>query len=167
VRADEAVAELFAGMYSSLLGTARLLLDDPGHAEEVVQEAFVRVRVAWWRIRDPERAGAYLRATVANLARTDVRRRALARVREPQYARAGGGTVPAAEDTAILRDEHRRVAAALRHLPGRQRECIVLRYYLDLSEAEIAATLGVTPGSVKTHTHRALAALGVRLEGLA
>src|SRR5688500_18253604 len=125
-------------MYPSLLGTARLLLDDTGHAEEVVQEAFIRLRLAWWRIRDPNRASGYLRTTVANLARTGVRRRALARVRDPQHARGNRATVPAAEDTAVLNEEHRLVAEALRGLARRQRECIVLRYYLDLSEAEIA-----------------------------
>lgn len=165
--ADAAVADLFDRLYPSLLGTARLLLDDSAHAEEVVQEAFVRVRLAWWRVRDPERAAGYLRTTVANLARTGVRRRALARVRDPQHARGNRATAPAAEDTAVLNDEHRQVAEALTRLSKRQRECIVLRYYLDLSEAETARTLGVTPGSVKTHVHRGLAALGVRLEGLA
>jgi RNA polymerase sigma-70 factor (sigma-E family) len=158
---------LFERLYPSLLGTARLLLDDPSHAEEVVQEAFVRVRLSWWRIREPERAAGYLRSTVANLARTGVRRRALGRIREPQHARGNRATAPAAEDTAVLNDEHRLVAEALAHLPRRQRECIVLRYYLELSEAEIGRTLGITPGSVKTHAHRALTALGVRLEGLA
>jgi RNA polymerase sigma-70 factor (sigma-E family) len=167
VSANDAMAELFERMYPSLLGTARLLLDDAGHAEEVVQEAFVRVRLAWWRIRDPQRAGAYLRTTVANLARSGVRRRALARVREPEHARRGLFSVPAAEDIAVLRDEHRRVAEALRNLPRRQRECIVLRYYLDLSEAETADSLGISAGSVKTHMHRGLATLGVRLEATA
>lgn len=164
--ADDALAELFERLYPSLVGTARLLLDDPHQAEEVVQEAFVRVRSTWWRVRDPDRAAAYLRRTVVNLARSGLRRRALARVRDPQHARTNRVTAVAAEDTAVLRDEHRKVAAALEHLPGRQRECIVLRYYLDLSEAEIARTLGISAGSVKTHVHRGLAALGVRLEEL-
>lgn len=167
VSTDAAVADLFARLYPSLVGTARLLLDDADHAEEVVQEAFVRVRLAWWRIREPERAAGYLRTTVANLSRTGVRRRALARIRDPQHARGNRMTVPAAEDTAVLNYEHRQVADALRRLSRRQRQCVVLRYYLDLSEAEIARTLGISPGSVKTHCHRALAALGVDLEGLA
>ena len=166
MNADDALAELFEQLYPSLVGTARLLLDDRHHAEDVVQEAFVRVRIAWWRVRDPERAGRYLRTTVVNLARTGLRRRALARVRDPQHARANRLTAVAAEDTAVLREEHRRVAAALEHLPRRQRECIVLRYYLDLSEAEIARTLDISAGTVKTHVHRGLAALGVRLEEL-
>ena len=62
-------------------------------------------------------------------------------------------------------DEQRRVLAALRSLPDRQRDVLTLRYYLDLSEAEIAQTLGITPGSVKTHAHRGIAALAERLEG--
>ena len=164
--ADDALAELFERLYPSLVGAARLLLDDRHQAEEVVQEAFVRVRVGWWRVHDPERAAGYLRSTVVNLARTGLRRRALARIRDPQHARANRLTAVAAEETAVLRDEHRRVASALDHLPRRQRECVVLRYYLDLSEAEIARTLDISAGTVKTHMHRALAALGVRLEEL-
>lgn len=162
--ADAQVAELFDRLYPSLVGTARLLLDDIGQAEEVVQEAFMKVRVAWWRIRDPERAAAYLRATVANLARSGLRRRILGRARDPEHARGNRLTVPAAEDTAVLHSEHEAVADAVRRLPRRQRECLVLRYYLDLSEAATAASLGISPGSVKTHLHRALAALAVDLE---
>jgi len=165
--ADDTVVELYGRLYSPLVGTARLLLDDPGQAEEVVQEAFIRLRLSWWRLRDPARADAYLRTTVANLARTGLRRRALARLRDPEHARANRAVGAAAEDDAVVRDEHRLVADAVRRLPRRQRECIVLRYYLDLSEAEIAAALGVSPGSVKTHAHRGLAALAVHLEGLA
>ncbi len=166
MNADDALAELFEQLYPSLVGTARLLLDDRHHAEDVVQEAFVRVRIAWWRVHDPERAGRYLRTTVVNLARTGLRRRTLARVRDPQHARANRLNVAPAEETAVVREEHRRVAAALEHLPRRQRECIVLRYYLDLSEAEIARTLDISAGTVKTHVHRGLTALGVRLEEL-
>src|SRR5688572_2288785 len=107
VNADDALAELFERTYPSLVGTARLLLDDRAQAEEVVQEAFVRVRLAWWRVRDPERAAAYLRRAVVNLARSGLRRRAVARLRDPQHARANRLTVAASEDTAVPREERR------------------------------------------------------------
>ena len=132
-------------------------------AEDAVQEAFIRMRLAWRRLRDPDRAGAYLRTTVLNLARGRMRRRLVALRRRP----AGGPDASAAEDVAVTRDEHRLVVLALRDLPVRQKECLVLRYYLVLSEAEIAETLGISAGSVKTHVHRGMAALTQALEELA
>ncbi|HEX9969428.1 MAG TPA: SigE family RNA polymerase sigma factor [Acidimicrobiales bacterium] len=164
---DAAVAALYDEHFGRLVGVARLLLDDHREAEDVVQEAFIRLRTGWWRIREPDRAGAYLRATVVNLAHSGLRRRAVSRRRDPEHAAHLRVVGPAAEDTAVLNDEHRLVVEALALLPKRQRECLVLRYYLDLSEAEIARALDVTPGSVKTHVHRGMAALAHTLEDLA
>lgn len=164
---DAVVAALYDEHFARLVGVARLLLDDHREAEDVVQEAFIRLRTGWWRVRDPERAVGYLRATVVNLARSGLRRRAVARRRDPEHAAHLNLVSPAAEDTAVLNDEHRLVVDALRLLSKRQRECLVLRYYLDLSEAEIARALDVTPGSVKTHVHRGMAALAETLEDLA
>jgi RNA polymerase sigma-70 factor (sigma-E family) len=164
--ADAQVAALFERLYPSLVGSARLLLDDTALAEDVVQEAFVRVRVAWWRIRQSDRAAAYVRSAVVNLARSGLRRRAVARRREPEQARAHPLVAPAAEDAAVSGSDRDAVARAVRALPRRQRECVVLRYYLDLSEADTAAALGITAGAVKTHVHRALAALAAELEEL-
>lgn len=148
--------------YRSLVHLAALLLDDVGACEEVVQDAFVQV----WRrgpaLRDPERLPAYLRSAVLNGARSQLRHR-LVRRRHPSPV---PDPSPAAETTALRGDADRAVLLALRGLPIRQREVLALRYYLDLSEADIAHTLGITAGSVKTHAHRGLATLAERLEGL-
>lgn len=147
--------------YRSLVHLAALLLDDLGACEEVVQDAFVHV----WRrgpvVRDPDLLPAYLRSAVLNGARSQLRRRLVRR----RHLAAVPDPAPAAETTALRSDADRSVLIALRALPDRQREVLVLRYYLDLSEAEIARTLGISPGSVKTHAHRGLAALAERLEG--
>lgn len=161
---DAAVAALYEDHFGRLVGVARLLLDDHREAEDVVQEAFIRLRTSWWRVRDPARAVGYLRSTVVNLARSGLRRRAVSRRHD--LAQAAPLTTPgrSVEDLAVATDEHRLVMDALALLPKRQRECLVLRYYLDLSEAEIAQALDVTPGSVKTHVHRGMAALAQTLE---
>jgi RNA polymerase sigma-70 factor (sigma-E family) len=158
----EPLERLFDEHYGSLVGLARLLLDDGDAAEEVVQEAFARLAVGRSRLRDPDRAPAYLRSTVVNLARGRLRRRAVARRHpEPAPVPVGG-----ADEFAVRADARRRVLDAVRSLPRRQREVLVLRYYLDLSEREIADSLGISAGSVKTHASRGLAALGPVLEAL-
>jgi RNA polymerase sigma-70 factor (sigma-E family) len=149
--------------YRSLVRLASLLVDDVATCEELVQEAFVQV----WRRRptllDPEALPAYLRSAVLNGARSHGRRTLVAR----RHLRpAAPRTTPGAEDLAMAGDPDQRVLDALRDLPARQREVLALRYYLDLSEADIAATLGISPGAVKTHAHRGLARLADRLEDL-
>lgn len=155
------VEALFRSEYRRLVGLARLLVDDTGSAEEVVQDAFVALHRHWDRLRDEAAATAWLRVAVVNGARGRLRRRATARrhlrVAEPA---AGGG----ADEGVLLAEEHRAVAAALRSLPERQRACLALRHHCGLSEAEIAATLGISAGSVKTHVHRGMAALREALE---
>jgi len=138
-----------------------LLVDDVGTCEELVQDAFIRV----WRrgpvLRAADRLPAYLRSAVLNGARSHLRRSATARRHLqplPNLAQ-GQGPQPLAGDGD-------RILAALRSLPERQREVLALRYYLDLSEIEIATTLGISAGSVKTHAHRGLATLADRLEDL-
>jgi RNA polymerase sigma-70 factor (sigma-E family) len=145
-----------------LVRLASLLVHHTADAEEVVQDAFVKTLVAWDRMRDKGRALPYLRSAVLNGARSRLRHR---RVVERTDTGPGAGVpAPSPEQAAIGRDEQDRMLAALRSLPTRQRECLVLRYYLDLSEAEIAATLDISAGSVKTHVHRGMAALAGRLE---
>jgi RNA polymerase sigma-70 factor (sigma-E family) len=152
--------ELYATERVRLVQLASLLLRDGSDAEEVVQEAFVAAHLRWHRLRDPDRAVAYLRSAVLNGARSRIRHRGVvAKTPVPKLAVVGS-----AEAEAVARDEHRQMIDALSALPTRQRECLVLRFYLDLSEAEIAATLDISAGSVKTHTHRGLAALAARLE---
>jgi RNA polymerase sigma factor (sigma-70 family) len=179
--------------YASLVRLASILVDDVGTCEEVVQEAFVRVWQRGGGLRDADRLPAYLRSAVLNGARSHLRkvvvrrRHHLSSVPSPGATAGtpGAAVVPGAgagvgtdvesvgtdtaegpEAGAVASDETRQVLAALRTLPDRQREVLALRYYMDLSEAEIAVTLGISPGSVKTHAHRGLAALTDRLEGL-
>ncbi|HMC71787.1 MAG TPA: sigma-70 family RNA polymerase sigma factor, partial [Mycobacteriales bacterium] len=129
--------------------------------EDVVQEAFVRVHRAWPRLRDHERAAGYLRTTALNIARSGFRRRMVALRHRPSPA----PDADAADARVVLREDQQEVVAALRTLPTRQRECLVLRFYGDLSEAQIAQTLGISNNSVKTHARRGLAALETRLGG--
>ncbi len=160
---SEAVtARLFRERYSELVGLAGLLLNDAGTAEEVVQDAFAKFHLARHRILDPDREVAYLRSIVCNLARGRLRRWGLERRKQP----------PPVPDVDVRPDadeaRHRRdvVAAGLARLPRRQRECVVLRYWLDLPVRDIAEALGIAEGSVKSHLHRGLAALETRLEEL-
>jgi RNA polymerase sigma factor (sigma-70 family) len=125
-----------------------------------VQDAFVSVWCRWGAVADPERLPAYLRSAVLNGARSALRKREVRRRHVPTDL----GPAPSPEMAAVASDESRRVVDALRALPDRQREVLALRYYLDLSEAEIATTLGISPGSVKTHAHRGIAALAPLLE---
>ncbi len=154
---DAALTDLHRRHYRSLVRLACLLVDEVGSGEEVVQDAFVRVYCAWPRVDDPLK---YLRAAVMNGARSGLRRRRSARRYVPPVVRAE----PGADELAMVHSEHAEVLDALRALPCRQRECLVLRYYADLSEAEIASTLGISAGSVKSHSHRGMTALTVALK---
>ena len=151
VARDHALAELHRTHYRSLVRLARLLVDDDASGEDIVQDAFVRVFQAWDRVDDPVK---YLRATVMNGARSGLRRLVARRYVAP-IARA----TPGADEFVVVQSERVAVQDAVRALPRRQRECLVLRYYADLSEADIAATLGISPGSVKSHSHRGMTAL--------
>jgi RNA polymerase sigma-70 factor (sigma-E family) len=134
--------------------------------EEIVQEAYLKVHAALLgpkpRLRDEDRALAYLRQTVVNLARSSLRRRIVARKHAPRPM----PDAPSAEEGAYAQVERAAVVKALRNLPRRQREAVVLRYYGDLSEAAAAAVMGVSVGAVKSYTSRGLAALAEALEEL-
>ena len=160
--ADEAVALLFAAHYRSLVRLAALLVHDSAAAEDVTQDAYVALHANWRRVRDADKALAYLRATVLNRARSALRRRSV--VTRYLAAVPPPGTMPSAEAGALGVLEHEEVLAAVRKLPTRQREAIVLRYYADLSEAQIADAMGVSRGAVKSHTSRGMAALRGKLE---
>ena len=157
-----ATEALFRARYSEMVGLAGLLLGDRGTAEEVVQDAFAKFHLSRHRINDPDREVSYLRSIVCNLARGRLRRRSVERRLRP-VPRLEVAPTP---DVATERHRQDTVAAGLAALPRRQRECVVLRYWLDLSERDIAETLGIAAGSVKSHLHRGLAALEVRLEEL-
>ena len=156
---EQVLADLYAAQYARLVGLARLLLDERGLAEEVVQEAFARTYAAWPRVRRTDDPLSYVRRAVVNLARGGLRRRGVAR----RTVLPRTEDAPSAEVGALLDERRREVAGAVRALPRRQRECVVLRYFLDCSTAETAEALGVSEGTVKQHLHRALAALAVTL----
>jgi RNA polymerase sigma-70 factor (sigma-E family) len=159
-QADHLLTEIYLVEYRSLVRLAVLLLHDVPTAEEVVQEAFIAMHTGWRRLRDTEKALSYLRQAVVNRSRSVLRHRTVVDKNAPKHV----PDEPSAEAGAIALLERSAVVAALRRLPDRQREAIVLRYYADLSEADIAATMGISRGAVKSHTARGMAALKSVLE---
>jgi RNA polymerase sigma-70 factor (ECF subfamily) len=154
------LARLFDAEAASLTRLARFYVDDTTAAEDLVQEAFIRFARSSGRLRDQERAAAYLRSIVINLARDHNRRGFVSwRHRPPAHPDA-----PSAAETAEERAERLAVVEALRALPRRQRDCVTLRYFYDMPVAEIAATLGLSTNTVKTHLQRGLDTLGATLE---
>ncbi|MFF2851031.1 SigE family RNA polymerase sigma factor [Streptomyces sp. NPDC058001] len=156
---DLALANLFEAHYTSMLRLATLLgADDP---ENIVAEAYYQLYRKWRRLRDEDRAESYLRSVVCNLTRMrirhlqTVRKHAESPVTEP---------VASAEHAALLHDDQQALVAALRELPTRQREALVLRHWMGLKETEIADAMAISPGSVKTHTSRGIAALTKAME---
>ncbi|MET9429105.1 MULTISPECIES: SigE family RNA polymerase sigma factor [unclassified Streptomyces] len=154
------LTETYRAHYRSLLGLAALLLDDTASCEDVVQEAFIRVHSARRRVRDPEKTLAYLRQTVVNLSRSALRRRILGlkllSKPMPDMASAEEGAYDQLERDALIK--------AMRGLQRRQREVLVLRYFADMTEAQVAETLGISLGSVKAYGSRGIAALRVAME---
>ncbi len=158
--ADAAVEELYATHYRRLVRLSVLLVRDVETAEEVVQDSFVAMHGRWRSLRDPEKGLAYLRQTVVNRSRSVLRRRGVAARHVPTPMPDAGP----ADEGVLAQARRTQVLDALRALPDRQREVIALRYYLDMSEAEIAETLGISRGSVKSHASRGAAALRHLLE---
>jgi RNA polymerase sigma factor (sigma-70 family) len=170
------VAALYAEHALGLVRLAVVITGDRAAAEDIVQDAFLGLYRRWERLPDMTAPLAYLRVSVVNGCRTALRRRSRLRLWPGAVADDGfdevtpGGWGPAgrlaesAEARALLSEQERTVAAALRKLPQRQREALVLRYYLDLSVEQTAQAMGVSPGTVKSATHRALAAVGRTLK---
>jgi RNA polymerase sigma-70 factor (sigma-E family) len=154
------VTVLYAAHYRSLVRLAALLLRDVATAEEVVQDSFVAMHDGWRRLRDNDKALSYLRQSVVNRSRSVLRHQVVVDKNAPKPA----PDMPSAEQGAIALLERSAVVTALRTLPLRQREALVLRFYGDLSEAQIAATMGISKGAVKSHTARAMTALRSVLE---
>jgi RNA polymerase sigma-70 factor (sigma-E family) len=145
---DTAVTQLYSNHYRSLVRLADLTVRDEPTAEEVVQECFIAMHDGRHRLRDDTKALAYLRQAVVNRSRWVLRHRKVVDRNPPGPA----PDMPSAEQDAITRLEHSAVVAALRSLPDRQRQALVLRYYADLSEAQIAEMMGISTGAVKSHT---------------
>jgi RNA polymerase sigma-70 factor (sigma-E family) len=158
--ADALVALLYEQEAHRLVALARFFTDDRTAAEDLVQEAFIRLARSTGRIRETDKAAAYLRSIVVNLAR-DHNRRGLVSLRHRPPA---APDEPSAEETATRQESRREVVDALRALPHRQRECLALRYYLELPVDDIAEMLGLSPNSVKTHLKRGLRGLAATLE---
>jgi len=148
---DEVVTVMYQAHYAMLVRLAALLVGDFATAEDVVQDSFIAMHRTWWRLRDTSKALSYLRSAVINRSRSALRHRVVADRHLPLLA----PQLPSAEDSALARMERSSVPAAVRALPIRQREVVVLRYYADLSETQIAAAMGISKGAVKTHAARA------------
>jgi RNA polymerase sigma-70 factor (sigma-E family) len=158
VMADDAagaVTDLFREHHLELVRLALVMLGDQATAEDVVQDAFERLHRGWRGLRQPSSGLAYVRSSVLNGCRSVHRRAAVARKHAPQLAEPDSGGA----DAASAADDRGELAAALRSLPRRQREVLVLRYYLDLDVAEIAGTLRISPSAVRSTNTRGLAAL--------
>ncbi len=153
--ADRAVAELYSTHYRSLVRLTALLIRDVATAEEVVQDSFVAMHSAWRRLRDSDQALSYLRQSVVNRSRSVLRHQVVANRNAPELP----ADMPNAEHGAVVLLRDSAVVAALRALPPSQREALVLRYYGDMSEARVASVMGISRGSVQTHTAAAMSAL--------
>jgi RNA polymerase sigma-70 factor (sigma-E family) len=158
--ATAATSALFREHHGELVRLALLMVGDRPTAEDVVQDVYASMQARWARLAAPDSALPYVRAAVLNGCRSVLRRRGRARRIDVLHrASAGDQKLASAEHEAILSEDRRQVLAALARLPRRRREVLVLRYYLGLSEAEIAEVLGISPGTVKSTAARALATL--------
>jgi RNA polymerase sigma-70 factor (sigma-E family) len=157
--AEVVVGALYRAQAVGLIRLAYLMLGDRAAAEDVVQDAFCGLYRNWGRLADPSSALSYVRSSVLNGCRSVLRRRArgdLVTMYQPPTV--------SAEASVLSREERQEVLSAVRRLPGRQREALVLRFYLDLPDPEIARVMGIRPSTVRSATHRALKALGHLLE---
>jgi RNA polymerase sigma-70 factor (sigma-E family) len=162
------VTALYAEHALGLVRLAVIMLGDLPAAEDVVQDAFLGLYRRWDGLTDPAKALPYVRSSVLNGCRTVLRKR-LRHGPWPSPAESPGpeaarGQAEPADARLLLGEEHAEVLAALRRLPHRQREAVILRFYLDMPEDQAAATMGVSRGTVKSATSRAVAALGRMLK---
>jgi RNA polymerase sigma-70 factor (sigma-E family) len=158
--ASEVVTEIYTLHYNQLVRLAVMLVHDVQTAEEVVQDSFEAMHMAWRRLRNTEKALSYLRQAIVNKSRSVLRHRKVVEMHPPKPA----PDEQSAEHAALTLIERSAVTSALRSLPVRQREAVVLRYYGDFSEADIAKAMGISRGAVKSHTARAMASLKSILE---
>ena len=153
--ADAAVEQLYAAYWRQLVRLATMLVRDQAAAEDLVQDAFVAMHGRWSRLRDPDKALAYLRQAVVNRSRSALRHRVVV----DRHLRSSSPGDVVVEGPGLAGSRRDAVLAALAQLSERQREVLVLRHYLDYSEAQIADALGISRGAVKAHAHRGSAAL--------
>jgi RNA polymerase sigma-70 factor (sigma-E family) len=157
--AADQVTALYEAHAAGMTRLAMLMIGDQATAEDVVQDAFLGLYRRWGSLSDPTRALAYVRSSVLNGCRTMLRkssRRDRMHLIEPD--------TESAEASVLLAEEHREVLRALRRLPDRQREAVVLRYCLALPEEETARAMNISRGTVKSASSRGLAALGRMLK---
>ena len=154
--ARQQVTALYQAHALGLVRLAVLMVGDQQAAEDVVQDAFLGLYRRWSALKDPDRALSYARSSVLNGCRMVLR----ARSSRDKVTLAAPDDIESAEATALLGEANREVLAALRRLPSRQREAVVLRYYLDMTEDQAARAMRVSRGTVKSATSRGLAALG-------
>jgi RNA polymerase sigma-70 factor (sigma-E family) len=153
------VDDLYRQQAVSMLRLALVLTGDRATAEDVVQDAFLGLCRRWPGLRDPTKLVPYLRTSVINGCRNVHRARRIAWLRRPPH----DPPVWSAEAAAINGEDRREVLAAVAALPRRQREILALRFYLDMSNSEIAATLNISQGTVASTVSRALAILARQL----
>ena len=163
VRDPAGVERLYRAQRLYMIRLALLLVDDRETAEDVAQDAFAALHRQWPMLASEDAALAYLRRCVVNGARSVLRRRRTVR-RHPQPDEASL-TADGADRRVLLAEEHREVIAALRGLPPRQREVIVLRYWSELTEPQVAAALGISVGAVKSTASRGRDAIAATLGG--
>ncbi len=155
--ADESIESLFRTHYPRIVYTAFALVGDWDLAEQLAQEAYLRLWRRWRWIADPQAAPSYLQRTAVNLSRETIRRRVIERRALKARSMERPSAVP---DPAAVVELRRAITA----LPARKRECVVLRYLLGLSEAETAGLLDVSVGTVKSQTHKGLRQLRALLD---
>jgi RNA polymerase sigma-70 factor (sigma-E family) len=157
--ANAGVTALYQAHAIGLIRLAIVMLGDRAAAEDVVQDAFLGLYRHWIRLDDQANALAYVRSAVLNRCRNALRQRG-----RPERRVTAAVPGESAEALVLVGEEHQRVLTAIRALPGRQREALVLRFYLDMSEEETARAMGISRGTVKSTTSRAVAALGRMLK---
>jgi RNA polymerase sigma-70 factor (sigma-E family) len=163
-RASEGVTALYAEHAVGLVRLGFVMLGDRGAAEDVVQDAFLGLYRNWDRLNDPASALTYVRASVLNGCRAALRGQARRERRDAAAARDAGLPLDPVEAAFLLSEEHREVIAAVRKLADRQREALMLRYYLGLSTDDTARVMGISAGTVKSALSRAITAIGRTLK---
>lgn len=158
---ERAVAALFDEHHLPLVRLAALLGADD--AEDIVAEAFYQLYRRWRRLRSTDAAAAYLRSVVCNLTRMRIRHLQVVR-RHLEHGVSATEHTASVEVEAVLRDDQRALVEAIKDLPARQREALVLRYWLDLRERDIASAMGISAGAVKAHLSRGMASLTKKME---